>query len=311
MNRIYKSIYHAARRCVVCVSEIQSSRVKTKSEHKGSPVKLILSMLSSAVLMVVSSTSMAAPSIVMADIGGISYTGNGEDANTPWRMTDSQTSLKETWSYVIGREMFEGFNAYDQGIGPTVNMIATDFTLYKSLADTGVGNLTIEKGSTLNISGGSSSSTYAFERLSSDGGTAEIINEGTLTIQGGSGYTSSGIKGLVWGSTNTSTIKNIGTGTLTISGGTGRGAYGIEYTVWNDGTAVISNESEGDLIIQGGTGREAHGIATNVRSNGTVTITNIGSGSLTIQGGTGLYSTGIETNTYCSGCTGTISNTGD
>ena len=205
MNRIYKSIYNAARRCVVCVSEIQSSRVKSKSERKETPVKPILSMLSAAVLVAMSSHAMAAPEPAnLIQVGGIYYQYDADGKCTVYE--PYETSKAINWNYTFS----------DDPEQTILDMRPTDHTLYNSLADGGTGSLTIKSGMTVTITGGTKTNAYAFENLATNAGSAAIINEGTLTIQGGTGSSAHGIYINADGRGSVGTISNTGTGSLTI-----------------------------------------------------------------------------------------------
>lgn len=335
MNRIYKSIFNAARRCVVCVSEATSSaqgrkgnRVVSESQSFVKPFrKTTLALLLGAMGSVAMANPL--PRDVLFPIGGVNY-----DCSSGTSCVPIDYGGESNWTYV-----FSGLQQKD-----TLDMVATSNTLYDSLADGGTGSLTIKEGMTATIAGGTSRGVYAFDTLATNGGSAEIKNEGTLTIQGGTVFNTNGIGSNAYYS-GTGTISNTGGGTLTIQGGTvsgavgiyynggkssigtisntgsgtltiqgGDGAHGIYFNAYDSGIGTISNTETGTLTIQGGTGSEAYGIKTSAYSivgNPTKgTISNTDSGTLIIQGGTGDDAYGIDTNAYGTGSTGTIQNLG-
>lgn len=285
MNRIYKSIFNAARRCVVCVSEATSSaqgrkgnRVVSESQSFVKPFrKTTLALLLGAMGSVAMANPL--PRDVLFPIGGVNY-----DCSSGTSCVPIDYGGESNWTYV-----FSGLQQKD-----TLDMVATSNTLYDSLADGGTGSLTIKEGMTATIAGGTSRGVYAFENLATNGGSAEIKNEGTLTIQGGTGSVAYGIS--YNAHKGAGIITNEDDGTLIIQGGTVRYAYGIYTNAHGSGsTGTISNTGAGTLTIQGGAGAGAHGISFNADGTGsTGTISNTGSGILTIQGGTVSGTNGIK-----------------
>ena len=252
MNRIYKSIYNAARRCVVCVSEIQSSRVKSKSERKETPVKPILSMLSAAVLVAMSSHAMAAPEPAnLIQVGGIYYQYDADGKCTVYE--PYETSKAINWNYTFS----------DDPEQTILDMRPTDHTLYNSLADGGTGSLTIKSGMTVTITGGTKTNAYAFENLATNAGSAAIINEGTLTIQGGTGSSAHGIYINADGRGSVGTISNTGTGSLTIKASQessgiyqiANGGYDFNTSLDSYGKGKVENLVNGVMNI---IGNESH-----------------------------------------------------
>ena len=265
MNKIYKSIYNATRRCMVCVSEIQSSKIKTKSESKGTPVKPILSMLSAAVLMAVSSCALALPEPDSIVIGGIYYSCDGGSCRP------NGAGGASNWNYT-----FSG--AWGSSI---LNMAATDKTLYKSLADTTSGNLVINNGYTVNIRGGQSFAAHAFKTLASSTGVATISNNGSLLIQGGLVSGAHGVDSTSSSTTSIGNILNSSEASMSIQGGSVVGASGINSNASSDGaTAYIINDGELNVI-----GNKGTAINVNGDNGGNGYIRNQGVGILVIQGG--------------------------
>ena len=326
MNKIYKAVYNRVRQCVVCVSEIQSGYVKSKSDRKSSPVKpkFIVSTLSAAVLMAVSATSLAVPQPrdVLYPIGGVNY-----DCSSGTSCVPVDYGGESNWTYV-----FSGLQQKD-----TLDMVATDHLLYSSLANGGTGSLAVEAGFALKIEGGESgSSIHAFSFLATNSGNAEILNNGDLVIQGGSGINATAIFTVVQQG-GSAEISNVGIGTLTIQGAlegsyssgsgigtiaTGQGSLGfinnvgsgtleilggksegIDYIAGNSGQGYIVNKSEGRLVIRG----TEVGAIRNNSAGGVGHIDNESDGTLMIQGGSERNANGIECNSYISG-TGYITN---
>ena len=329
MNKIYKAVYNRVRQCVVCVSEIQSGYVKSKSDRKSSLVKpkFIVSTLSAAVLMAVSATSLAVPQPrdVLYPIGGVNY-----DCSSGTTCVPVDAGGESNWNYT-----FQGLQNND-----TLEMKAANQTLYEALAkDGGFGNFINEK--ITHIRGGDADGVHAFTTLAkstgsqgyvtnydgtlviqggsargakgiysvADGGAGNIMNSGnsgTLTIEGGSFVFADGINFNATGKDSIAYISNLQGGTLNILGS--RAANGINTNAYNGGTGYIENRNTGVLMIQGGTVSGAYGVQYNADSQGEGLIANDDIGTLKILGGTSSGAYGLYVNASGQGSIGRIEN---
>ena len=306
MNRIYKSIYNAARRCVVCVSEATSSaqgRKGTRLVSESMSVKF-LSKITLAVLSSLFSAQIFALNITVND---------GEklvmDVSNPYG-----------YGLIIATSNESGIitNYGDLEISGTplqialVLMLAYGENAQAKIENKGDASLLIQAGE----------NAPAIEYNAYNGGTGHIVNEnGTLTIKG-SDYSSTagfGLRGNAYNAEDGAShgvIENIGSGTILIEGGAGEGASAIsenanaEYSNLGLVVGEIKNSGSGTLKIVGGSNVESYGVAYNAVYSGIGKILNESNGTLTIQGGTGSNGYGVEHNAYGSGSNGTISNTG-
>ena len=306
MNRIYKSIYNATRRCVVCVSEATGSAQGRKGNRVVSESQSLVkhfkkTVLATVVGLLVSGNALAASDRNDISIGGITY----DIVDGEYSVISSGTSGDESWidSWSI--------KSYPYTI-TTLNMIATDFTLYQSLAssgDIGIFRVAGDNAKVI-IQGGLARDASAFYSLATEGGEASLDNEGQLLILGSDTGANDGITYVAVGEGSVGFITNQLEGTLLIQGGSYVDSNGINFNAASGGFGTISNDSYGDLTIQGGSDVWANGIYYNAYDGGTGTITNTSRGTLTIQGGTGSSAHGIYINADGRGSVGTISNTG-
>ena len=336
MNRIYKSIYNATRRCVVCVSEATGSAQGRKGNRVVSESQSLAKLFKKTVLATVVGLLVSGNALAVADrndisIGGITY----DIVDGEYSVISSGTSGDESWidSWSI--------KSYPYTI-TTLNMIATDFTLYQSLASSGdIGMFRVAgDNAKVIIQGGLARDASAFYSLATEGGDASLDNEGQLLILGSDTGENDGITYVAVGEGSVGRITNQLEGTLLIQGGSYLRSNGINFNAASGGIGTISNDSYGDLTIQGGSDVWAYGIYYNAYDGGTGTIKNTSHGTLMIRGGSsdsGIYynayyggtaiiknegkgnliiegtvrnATGIYTNAARSGSTGTISNTG-
>ena len=304
MNRIYKSIYNATRRCVVCVSEATGSAQGRKGNRVVSESQSLVKLFKKTVLatvvgLLVSGNALAAGDKNDISIGGITY----DIVDGEYSVISGGTSGDESWidSWSI--------KSYPYTI-TTLNMIATDFTLYQSLASSGdIGMFRVAgDNAKVIIQGGLARDASAFYSLATEGGDASLDNEGQLLILGSDTGANDGITYVAVGEGSVGRITNQLEGTLLIQGGSYVGSNGINFNAASGGIGTISNDSYGDLTIQGGSDVWAYGIYYNAYDGGTGTIKNTSHGTLTIRGGSS--NSGIRDNAYGSGSTGTISNTG-
>ena len=314
MNRIYKSIFNAARRCVVCVSEATGSaqgrkgnRVVSESQSLKPFKKTVLAVA----LGMLGATGALADEVVCAEGDLFCQAQKNVQPRAGYNLTVNEGETKE----IIGERL-------TIASGGSVGIIANKGMLtirdgatsaaygiyYNANGSGSTGTISNTGSGTLMIQGGTETKTAIYYNAY-NGGTAIIRNEGegTLTIQGGSGGNGYGIHHNTYGSGSTGTISNIGSGTLTIQGGSQ--ADGIGYIANSGGSGIITNVGEGNLTIQGG--RTSHAIYSNGDGPGSIgTISNKGSGTLTIQGGSSSGAYGIRYNASYGG-TGIISNDGE
>ena len=298
MNRIYKSIFNAARRCVMCVSEATGSaqgrkgnRVVSESQSFVKPFrKTTLALLLGAMGSVVMANPL--PRDVLFPIGGVNYDCSGTSC------VPVDYGGESNWTYE-----FSGIS--NKKILDMV--VTTNEYLYLSLADGGSGSLSIKEGTEVNIVGGDYQYN-AFYSLATNSGSAEIINKGKLTIKGGAD--ASAIENNAETEGSTAIISNLEEGTLVIQGGGSYGS-GIHSNAKKLGSnALIINKSINPLIIQGGNEHEAHGLCYNSLS-GNGEIINAGLGTLFIIGGDTSNAYGIKYNAaFSSVANGIISNVG-
>ena len=295
MNRIYKSIYNAARRCVVCVSEATGSAQGRKGNHVLSDLKTTRRIFKKTVVALSLGCAFFFNSIAYATseteiaIGRVIYdideNGQYSPVSTRSYWTDS---FSYTWNGVASPKEVS-----------ILNMIATDKTLYSSFGSSYTNlqiNLTIGEKATLNIVGGSNKEIYAINYLTHSG-DGQIVNHGNLTIRGGSGVDANGVK---FGSFSSSNIvlNNVGKGVLTIEGGSGLRAYGIGYLAFDESSGEINNIGQGTIVIQGGSGGGGIAELTAV-SNSTAKLTNQSTGTVIIQGNSNYPGIGTSSNTDC------------
>ena len=304
MNRIYKSIYNATRRCVVCVSEATGSAQGRKGNRVVSESQSLVKLFKKTVLATVVGLLVSGNALAVADkndisIGGITYHIVDGEYSVISNGTSGDESWIDSWS----------IKSYPYTI-TTLNMIATDFTLYQSLAssgDIGIFRVAGDNAKVI-IQGGLARDASAFYSLATEGGDASLDNEGQLLILGSDTGANDGITYVAVGEGSVGFITNQLEGTLLIQGGSYVDSNGINFNAASGGFGTISNDSYGDLTIQGGSDNLAYGIYYNAYDGGTGTITNTSRGTLTIRGGSS--DSGIRHNAYGSGSTGTISNTG-
>ena len=281
MNKCFKTVYNAARKCIVVVNETVSAAAQSTGV----------------------ASECKAPSPETKSL-----------ASTP-RISYKRTAL----SLVVGAVLCLQFGIASAAYNLTVNEEETQTISDPDLiiANTGEEG-TVESRGTLTIQSGSSSKAYGINTNASDGGTGIIENSGTaesvLTIKGGSYRASSaenGAHGIYINADANSqgSIINSGAGTLNIEGGTGNYAYGIYANASGKGAhGTISNTGSGNLTIKNGSSTyNLYGIYYNAVNGGIGNIINKGNGTLNIGGGSGRV---IYYNAFGSGSTGTISNTG-
>ena len=316
MNKIYKSIFNAARRCVVCVSEATGSAQGRKGNCVVSDSQSIVKPFNKTVLAValgmLSATGALADEVVCAEGDLFCQAKKNVQPRAGYNLTVNEGETKE----IIGERL-------TIASGGSVGVIANKGMLtirdgatsnaygiyYNANGSGSTGTISNTGTGTLMIQGGTGSVANGIYYNANNGGIAIISNEGegTLTIQGGTGSNGYGIHHNAYGSGSTAIISNTGTGTLTIQGGSQ--AEGIGYIANNGGSGIITNVGEGNLTIQGG--RTTNAIYSNGDSPGSVgTISNKGSGTLTIQGGSSSGGNGIFYNASFGG-TGIISNDGE
>ena len=315
MNRIYKSIYNAARRCVVCVSEATSSAQGRKGDRVVSESQSLVKPFKKTVLAIalgmLGATGTFAGELVCAEGDMLCQTQRGVQPRAAYNLTVNEGETKE----IVGERL-------TIASGGSVGIIANKGMLtirdgatsaaygiyYNANGSGSTGTISNTGSGTLMIQGGTETRTAIYYNAY-NGGTAIIRNEGegTLTIQGGSGSNGYGIQHNSYGSGSTGTISNTGSGTLTIQGGSQ--ADGIGYIANRGGSGIITNVGDGNLTIQGG--RSSHAIYSNGNGPGSIgTISNKGSGTLTIQGDRSSGDNGIFYNASFGG-TGIISNDGE
>lgn len=265
MNKIYKTVWSAARGCAVAVNEMCRAygvggtgvnRKPVEERKSDCGRKFVPSALMTALagVFILWGGSVEAAKTFPTDCAsvggtmkdGVCHVGDGTQGGTVLE------EVKDVWTITEGDLTIQGGsrgNAYGIGyIGP-----------YSAS-----GTIRNEGSGTLAILGGSA--TYAFGIYVcawNYGSTGSIINEGsgTLLIQGGSGALAAGFDTIAYMIGSTGSIINEGSGTLTIQGGTGPGAFGIANFARDSGsTAIISNGEKGTLNILGNVASNTYGI---------------------------------------------------
>ena len=263
MNKIYKTVWSAARGCVVAVNELcraydvggNLGNRKPVEERKWDGGRKFV------------------PSALMTALAGVFvlWGGNVEAAKT--FPTDCAS---------VGGTMKDGVCQIGDGtqVGTVLGEVKDVWTLTEG---------------DMSIQGGSRGNAYGIEYIGPDYASGTIRNEGsgTLAILGGSATYAFGIYVCAWNYGSSGSIINAGSGTVLIQGGTGTFASGFDTIAYMYGSkGSIINEGSGTLTIQGGTGLGAYGIANFVRdSGGTGRITNAEGGTLNILGN-------VASNTY-------------
>ena len=309
MNKIFKTVWNAVRRCIVAVNEAVTSTAQstvsatsaTSAENKAlaptpfrSYKQTALALVVGAVLCLQFGSADAAYNLIVNE----GETQTISDPNLTIANAGEEGRVDSKGTLTIQGGDYFAYGIYINASGEGSN---------GTILNSGEG--------TLAILGGAGGDAYGICFNAVNGGTGTIINtnSGTLTIQGGSDFQDDGVDVNASGDGSTGTISNTSEGTLTIQGGNSSGGYsfGIRRNAVNGGIGTISNTNSGTLTIQGGTGSYAHGISINASGAGsTGTISNSGLGNLTIQGGISSNAYGIEINASGAGSIGTISNSG-
>lgn len=337
MNACFRTIWNEVRRAVVVVSELSGVQSNKRSGKKGGsevfahPRKWRLNAVAGAVTAVVmglgATGTMAAPELVVNEIGGLQLTGG---LDTVWSVENSKTSSQTDWSFNFSSATNDTYNLSASathlwksvatntsqtltGKDVTVKILGgyeeAGISAFETIAN-GAGANVIVNIQNLTIRGGSFSGNNAIGYAATNSGTVQIINPdgGQLSIEAGFGANNNGIGFNANGAGSWSSIVNEGGGTVAISGGSASWAYGIGTNASGSGSlGTISNKAEGSLTLKGGSGGGA--LEINAGSGGTGLILNEGEGILTINGGTGPWTHGIQVNASGTGSTGTVSNT--
>ena len=282
MNKIYKTVWSAARGCVVAVNELcraydvggNLGNRKPVEERKWDGGRKFV------------------PSALMTALAGVFvlWGGNVEAAKT--FPTDCAS---------VGGTMKDGVCQIGDGtqVGTVLGEVKDVWTLTEG---------------DMSIQGGSRGNAYGIEYIGPDYASGTIRNEGsgTLAILGGSATYAFGIYVCAWNYGSSGSIINAGSGALLIQGGTGTFAAGFDTIAYMMGsTGSIINEGSGTLTIQGGTGLGAFGIANFARDSGsTALITNAEGGTLNILGNVASNTYGIGPMTAGSTTKARIENAG-
>lgn len=274
MNRIFKTVWNAARRALVVVNErtgpgqnryvgMRASKL-AKSRRR---TKLVAVLGATVMLSLCGNVSYAGLfSPYRVSIGGIVFSTPKRNDAKPWVPEDNpSTSTTDDWSFDFDANSRGRKYELSAGSSTLWDSVATNSTqtltglnstvlIRGGSGDLGIdGFSTLAKGESANVTvniknltieGGTVSGNTGIACLSREGGTAQIINPegGTLTVQNGtSGANNHGIGLLATGSGSTGTITNGESGTLNILGNVDTGSYGIGTLTGDSAVGRVDN----------------------------------------------------------------------